>query len=105
MQESPYICYMQITDALIDKLAALSKLEFPDEEREAIKADFERMLSFVDKLQEVNTSGVEPLIHVTEEVNHLRADTPQGQLNREKTLRNAPDHDGQHFRVPKVVKK
>ncbi|MEM7367294.1 MAG: Asp-tRNA(Asn)/Glu-tRNA(Gln) amidotransferase subunit GatC [Bacteroidota bacterium] len=96
---------MQITDALIDKLAALSKLQFPDEEREAIKADFERMLHFVDKLQEVDTSGVEPLIHVTEEVNHLRQDIPQGQLTTEETLHNAPDHDGQHFRVPKVVKK
>ena len=96
---------MQITDALIDKLAGLSKLEIPEEEREAIKTDFERMLSFVDKLQEVDTTGVEPLIHVTEEVNHLREDVPRDRLTTEETLKNAPDHDGQHFRVPKVVKK
>lgn len=96
---------MQITDALIDKLAALSKLNIPAEEREAIKGDFERMLSFVDKLQEVDTDGVEPLIHVTEEVNHLRADRPEHRLDTEETLHNAPDHDGQYFRVPKVVKK
>jgi len=96
---------MQITDKLIDKVAKLSKLHFEGEDRKEIKQDFQRILDFVDKLQEVDTEGVEPLIHIIDEVNHLREDTPQYQIARESALKNAPASEGEFFKVPKVVNK
>ena len=101
----PYFCAMNITDELMDKVARLAKLHLDGAEREALKEDFQRMLDFVGKLQEVDTSGVEPLIHMTEEVNRLRADIPQPPIDRKEMLDNAPETDGAFFMVPKVVKK
>ena len=96
---------MQITDQLIDKVAKLGKLTFEGQDREEIKSDFQRILNFVDKLREVDTEGVEPLIHITQEHTHLREDQPQLTLPKEEALRNAPKADGDFFLVPKVVKK
>lgn len=96
---------MQITDELLDHLARLSKLSFQEDEKQAVKGEIQRMLEFVDKLQELDTSGVEPLIHMTEEVNQVRDDKPVLQLTPEEVLKNAPKQDGNFFRVPKVVKK
>ncbi len=96
---------MKITDELLNKIAQLAKLQIPDEEREALRHDFQKMLDFVDKLQEVNTADVAPLIHMTAEVNRLREDQPEGEIDRESVLRNAPDADGVYFRVPKVLDK
>ena len=96
---------MEITDELIDHLARLSKLHYSDSEKEKIKADFKQMLDFVDKLQEVDTDEVKPLMHMTQEVNHLREDNPVTPMNQEEVLRNAPSQNGSYFRVPKVVKK
>ncbi len=95
---------MKITDQLLDKIEKLSMLSFNDSEREQYKEEFQRILNFVEKLQEVDTSQVEPLIHVTNEVNHLREDEITGQVSREEALKNAPDSDGRFFVVPKVVK-
>lgn len=94
---------MEITDELIDKISALCKLEFQGAERETLRHEFKRMLDFVDQLQAVNTEGVEPLIHMTEEVNILRDDRPEGQVDRSLALKNAPKEDGNYFRVPKVI--
>ncbi len=96
---------MQITDQLIDKVAKLGKLTFEGQDREEIKSDFQRILDFVDKLREVDTEGIEPLIHITQEDTHLREDEPQLTLPKEAALRNAPKADGDFFLVPKVVKK
>ena len=65
---------MKVDNKLIDKLARLSKLEFDDESKESIKKDLSRMLDFVDQLNELDTEGVEPLIHVNEETNKYRED-------------------------------
>ena len=65
---------MQVDDALIEKLAELSMLRFSEAEKEEIKADLQKMIGFIDKLQELDTTGVEPLMHMTEEVNVLRDD-------------------------------
>lgn len=100
-----YICLMQVNDALIDKLSKLSMLQFNDEEREEIKADLEKMIGFVDKLKELDTSGVEPLLHMSNEINVLREDVPAHMITREEALKNAPHHDDIYFKVPKVIKK
>ena len=96
---------MQVDDALIEKLANLSMLHFNEEEKEAIKADLQKMIGFIDKLQELDTTGVEPLMHMTDEVNVLRNDSTGNMLKREEALLNAPHHDGVYFKVPKVIKK
>ncbi len=80
-------------------------LHFNDLEREQIKIDLEQMIGFVDKLQELDTTGVEPLIHMNSHAGQLREDVPGNMLSREEVFLNAPNHDGRYFIVPKVIKK
>ncbi|MGN6164948.1 MAG: Asp-tRNA(Asn)/Glu-tRNA(Gln) amidotransferase subunit GatC [Flavisolibacter sp.] len=96
---------MQVDDALIDKLSRLSMLKFNDVEREEIKVDLEKMIGFVDKLKELDTTGVEPLLHMSGNTNMLREDVTGNMLSRQEALQNAPLHDEQFFKVPKVIKK
>ena len=96
---------MQVDDALIDKLSRLAMLDFDAAERVEIKADLQEMIGFVDKLKELDTTGVEPLLHITSEENILRDDVPGGMLTQEQALQNAPLHNNQAFLVPKVIKK
>ena|SRR5436305_1419623 len=96
---------MQVNDALIDKLARLSMLEITQEERNDLKADLTKMISFVEKLNELDTTGVEPLIHMCEAENILREDKTGNMVSREEALKNAPEHDNIYFKVPKVIKK
>ncbi len=95
---------MEITDQLLEKIEKLSMLSFTEAERKEYKTEFQRILNFVEKLQEVDTTGVSPLIQITEEVNHLREDKVSGEVSREDALKNAPQTDGEFFMVPKVVK-
>lgn len=96
---------MQVNDELVENLAGLARLEFNDEEKEIIKDGLQRMIRFVDKLNELDTSGVKPLLHMTDAVNVLREDIVQGSITREEGLKNAPDTDGVFFKVPKVINK
>jgi aspartyl-tRNA(Asn)/glutamyl-tRNA(Gln) amidotransferase subunit C len=63
------------------------------------------MIGFFDKLNELDTTGVEPLLHVGENVNILRKDEVKGEIDKEKVFKNAPLHDNEFFKVPKVIKK
>ena len=63
------------------------------------------MIGFVAKLNELPTTGVEPLLHMSPGVNVLREDAVGNMLRREEALRHAPVHDEQFFKVPKVIKK
>ena len=94
---------MKVDDALIEKLARLSKLEFDEDSKEQIKSDLTRMLDFVEQLSEVDTEGVEPLIHINPDTDVLREDEVTERLTQEEALRNAPLHDDYYFKVPKVV--
>jgi aspartyl-tRNA(Asn)/glutamyl-tRNA(Gln) amidotransferase subunit C len=96
---------MQVDDALIAKLSRLSMLDFDEAEKEEIKADLVKMIGFVDKLKELDTSGIEPLLHMSGNNNMLREDEVNNMLTQEEALRNAPLHDSQFFKVPKVIKK
>jgi aspartyl-tRNA(Asn)/glutamyl-tRNA(Gln) amidotransferase subunit C len=96
---------MQVDDALIDKLSRLAMLRIPDTEREGIKADLEKMIRFVDKLRELDTEGVAPLLHMSDNRLSLRDDQPGGMLPRETALSQAAYTDGQYFNVPKVINK
>ncbi|HEU0111001.1 MAG TPA: Asp-tRNA(Asn)/Glu-tRNA(Gln) amidotransferase subunit GatC [Flavisolibacter sp.] len=96
---------MQVDDTLIDKLSKLSMLKFDAAEKEEIKKDLEKIIGFVDKLKELDTSGVEPLLHLSPNVNVLREDVVDHMISREEALQNAPLHDEQYFKVPKVINK
>ncbi|MBN8688752.1 MAG: Asp-tRNA(Asn)/Glu-tRNA(Gln) amidotransferase subunit GatC [Chitinophagales bacterium] len=96
---------MEVNDQLVDKLAHLSRLQFSDAEKGAIKNDLQRMIGFVEKLNELDLQGVAPLLHMSEEVNVLRDDEIRGSISRDEALKNAPLHDDQFFNVPKVIKK
>jgi len=96
---------MEVNDLLIDNLAKLSHLSFSEQERKEIRADLQEMISFIEKLKEVNTEGVAPLLHMSSNVNMLREDVVQGSVSREEALKNAPETDGTFFKVPKVIKK
>jgi aspartyl-tRNA(Asn)/glutamyl-tRNA(Gln) amidotransferase subunit C len=96
---------MEVNDALIDNLSNLARLEFTAEEKEGIKKDLRRMIEFVEKLGELDTAGVAPLLHMSPAINVLREDIPQGSVTREQALVNAPSTDGAYFKVPKVIRK
>jgi len=96
---------MEVNDTLIEKLAHLSRLKFDDAEKAAIKNDLQSMISFVEKLNELDTTGVEPLTHMSENINVLREDEVKVSITREEALKNAPLHDDRFFKVPKVIKK
>ena len=89
---------------MIEYLSELACLEFNTEEKEGIKRDLQRMISFVEKLQELDTSGIEPLMHMNEEMNVLRDDEITGSVTQAVALKNAPSSDGRYFKVPKVIK-
>jgi aspartyl-tRNA(Asn)/glutamyl-tRNA(Gln) amidotransferase subunit C len=96
---------MEVNDALIDNLSNLARLEFSAEEKENIKNDLRRMIEFVEKLGELDTTGIEPLLHMSPAINVLRDDQPAGSVSREEALANAPATDGTYFKVPKVIRK
>ena len=96
---------MQVDDALIEKLSRLAMLRFKAGEKEEVKKDLQKMIGFVDKLSELDTREVEPLLHMSPGINVLREDSIDTMLDREKALKNAPLHDNQFFKVPKVIKK
>lgn len=100
-----YICTMEVNGALVDKLAHLSRLSFNEEEKKKIGNDLEKMITFVEKLNELDTTGVEPLLYIGTDVNVLREDIAEGQVSTSQALRNAKENDGTWFRVPKVIKK
>jgi len=100
-----YICLMKVNDELVDKLANLARLEFNTQEKEEIKNDLQQMIGFIDKLNELDTTGVEPLLHMSGNINVLREDEVKGSISREEAFRNAPLHDEQFFKVPKVIRK
>ena len=96
---------MKITEELIDHIAHLARLEFQGEDKVSIKKDMERMIEFVDKLSEVDTTNVEPLIFMSEEINRLREDEPKVTVTHEEALKNAPKKDSDYFRITKVLDK
>ena len=95
---------MKITNELNDYLSELAKLEFDVASKEEIKIDLHKIISFVERLNEVNTDNVEPLVYLTEENPDLREDKSEFTINRKEALKNSPRHDSDYFIVPKVIK-
>lgn len=96
---------MKLNQETTQKLAELAKLEFNEQELTEIQKDLEQMIAFVEKLNEVDTNGVEPLTHVSDEENRLREDEVKRSIDIETALKNAPSVNEAFFTVPKVIKK
>ena len=94
---------MEVTDELVDKLATLAKLEFKGDKKEQIKEDFQKMLNFVEKLEELDTDGVEPMTSVVEMSLRQRDDEITDGSYPEKVLANGPETALGFYTVPKVV--
>ncbi len=92
-----------ISDETIEYVGILSKLELSDQEKEQAKKDMGRMLDYIDKLNELDTSQVEPMSHVFPVHNVFRADVVTNEDHREAILANAPEQKDGQFEVPKTV--
>ena len=96
---------MKIDNETVDKIAHLARLEFENDSKEEIKKDMNNMLSFVDKLNELDTTNIEPLIYISEEVNVMREDDVKKVITQDEALKNSPKHDSDYFKVSKVINK
>lgn len=92
----------KISDETIDYVGILAKLELSDEEKEKAKSDMEDMLDYIDKLNELDTTGVEPMSHVFPVNNVFREDVVTNGDDRENILKNAPEEQNGMFNVPKT---
>ena len=96
---------MEINDAMIDKLANLARLKFDETEKVQIKSDLQNMIGMIEKMNELDTTDVAPLLYITENVNVLREDMVEGSITNEEALQNAANKNAPFFIVPKVIKK
>ena len=92
-----------ISDETIEYVGILAKLELSAEEKEAAKSDMGRMLDYIDKLNELDTSGVEPMSHVFPVHNVFREDVVENGDGHDDTLANAPSAKDDGFKVPKTI--
>jgi aspartyl-tRNA(Asn)/glutamyl-tRNA(Gln) amidotransferase subunit C len=94
---------MKIDTSLISRLEELARLKLSAAERTKLTGDLSEILKMVEKLEELDTTGVEPLVYINDEVNVLRADKVDHQVSAEDAFKNAPNADGTYFKVPKVI--
>ncbi|MDP4630032.1 MAG: hypothetical protein RLZZ91_101 [Bacteroidota bacterium] len=95
---------MKVDVATVRRLAELSKLSFSENEETEMVDGLNEMIAFVDKLKELDTANVEPLVFMTDETNVLREDVVEAPISQAEALKNAPSKDMYYFRVPKVIK-
>ncbi|MHB2147520.1 Asp-tRNA(Asn)/Glu-tRNA(Gln) amidotransferase subunit GatC [Calditrichota bacterium LG25] len=94
-----------VTRKDVEYIASLAKLRLDEEEVPVITDQLNRILEYVEHLNELDTSDVEPLAHPLELQNVFREDEKKPSLKREEALKNAPKRAGDYFSVPKVVRK
>ena len=92
-----------IDDATIEYVGILAKLELSEEEKEQAKKDMASMLDYIDKLGELDTTGIEPMSHVFHVENVMREDVVTNGDGSEETLANAPERHHTSFVVPKTA--
>ncbi len=94
---------MKLDVETLQKIAHLSRLEINEKDTDQMLRDMSNMLTFVEKLNEVNTDGIAPLTTMSHEINSLRDDVAKVDLTHDEVLSNAPKKDEYYFRVPKVL--
>ena len=95
---------MEVNDALVENLCKLACLEFDQAGKQEIKNDLQKMIVFVEKLNELDLREIEPLLYMGDETNVLREDIPMASMGRSEALEIAPSADNAYFKVPRVVK-
>jgi len=93
----------KITIKDVEHVARLARLELSAEEKERMRRELDGILSYIDKLQRLDTNGVEPTSHAVPLTNVMRDDVERPSLPQEDMLANAPDRHGELFRVPKII--
>src|SRR5690349_18703639 len=96
---------MNIDNETIAKMAHLARLDVNVNEQQSLLKDMNNILHFMEKLNELDTSKVEPLIYLTDEVNVFREDVIEKDVSPAEALSNAPKQDGTYFQVAKVIDK
>jgi aspartyl-tRNA(Asn)/glutamyl-tRNA(Gln) amidotransferase subunit C len=94
---------MKITLAEVEHVAKLARLQISSEEKENVTEQMNRILLYMEKLNELNTVGVEPTSHVLDLHNAFRADAVKESLARKQTLENAPEANEAEFIVPRII--
>ncbi|PKQ66722.1 Asp-tRNA(Asn)/Glu-tRNA(Gln) amidotransferase subunit GatC [Raineya orbicola] len=94
---------MKINQEILSSIAHLARLEIEPNREEAMMNELSKILTWMEKLNEIDTEQVEPLTHISAEINIFREDEPAPSLDHEKALLNAPKRDANYFRVPKVI--
>ncbi|HEX9655694.1 MAG TPA: Asp-tRNA(Asn)/Glu-tRNA(Gln) amidotransferase subunit GatC [Bacteroidota bacterium] len=94
---------MSVTVKDVEHVAALARLSFSDEEKQKLTHELNEILQYMEQLNSLDTSKVEPLSHVIELQNVFRQDEIRPGVSREDALKNAPAHSEKFFKVPKVI--
>ena len=94
---------MKIDTKVVDELAHLARLSYENEAKQEIVTELNKIIAFVEKLDEINTDGIEPLIYMVDETNITREDVMKQDVTQDEGLKNAPKKDSDYFRVPKVI--
>ncbi len=96
---------MNIDKATVERVANLARLSFTEEEKAKVQAEMTKIVSFIEKMNELDTEGVEPLIFMSDEINAFREDNAYTEITKEEALKNAPQKDSDYFKVPKVIER
>jgi aspartyl-tRNA(Asn)/glutamyl-tRNA(Gln) amidotransferase subunit C len=94
---------MKITKQEVEHVARLARLELSEQDKEKLTDQLSNILTYVEKLNELDTTGVAPTSHVLDISNVMRSDTPEEGLTQERALANAPDKAAGHYKVPKII--
>ena len=94
---------MKITKQEVEHVAKLARLELSGQEQENLTDQLSNILTYVEKLNKLDTKGVEPTAHVLDIKNVMRDDTPEESLTQERALANAPEKAAGHYRVPIII--
>ena len=94
---------MSVTRKDVEKIAELAQLKFTDDELENFTTQMNEVLTYMEKLNELNTENVQPLAHPVEQKNVFREDVKKDSIKTDEALKNAPSSEDNHFKVPKVI--
>ena len=93
----------KISSSDVRKVAQLARLELPEDQIQTYTSQIEEILSYIDQLQEIDTKNVPPTTRAVEVVNSMREDLVEVKCSREDILNQAPNREGDFFRVPKIL--
>jgi aspartyl-tRNA(Asn)/glutamyl-tRNA(Gln) amidotransferase subunit C len=96
---------MSVSKKDVEHIAKLAKLKFDDKQKEKLQGELNKVLEYIDKLNELDLSNVEPLESINDAENVFREDEAKHGVTKEEALKNAPDKTDNFFKVPKVLDK